>query len=53
MNSFKAGLVLQFLNIKVILYGITVFSLFIINVYHDLLSMALFSLLLRDAPRGC
>ena len=46
LNSFKAGLVLQFLNIKVILYGITVFSLFIINVYHDLLSMALFSLLL-------
>ena len=32
-NSFKAGFVMQFLNIKVIVYGITVFSLFIIERY--------------------
>jgi cysteine/O-acetylserine efflux protein len=46
LNSFKAGLLMQFLNIKVILYGITVFSLFIINAYQDAAMIAIFSLLL-------
>jgi cysteine/O-acetylserine efflux protein len=46
LNSFKAGFTLQFLNIKVILYGITVFSLFIIADYQDPWSICLFSVLL-------
>jgi cysteine/O-acetylserine efflux protein len=45
-NSFKAGFVMQFLNIKVIVYGITVFSLFIIERYHDLVSISLFAIVL-------
>jgi threonine/homoserine/homoserine lactone efflux protein len=46
LNSFKAGFTMQFLNIKVILYGITVFSLFIIGTYHDPMSIGLFSMVL-------
>jgi cysteine/O-acetylserine efflux protein len=45
-NSFKAGFVMQFLNIKVIVYGITVFSLFIIERFHDLVSISLFAIIL-------
>jgi threonine/homoserine/homoserine lactone efflux protein len=45
-NSFKVGFVMQFLNIKVIVYGITVFSLFIIERYHDLASISLFAIVL-------
>jgi cysteine/O-acetylserine efflux protein len=45
-NTFRAGFSMQFLNIKVILYGITVFSLFIVNSYQDPLTIALFSILL-------
>ena len=44
--SFKAGFIMQFLNIKVILYGITVFSLFIIHSYRALLMIGLFTLAL-------
>jgi cysteine/O-acetylserine efflux protein len=44
LNSFKAGFIMQFLNIKVIVYGITVFSIFIIDTYHDPLSIGIFSL---------
>jgi cysteine/O-acetylserine efflux protein len=46
LNTFKAGFIMQFLNIKCILYGITVFSLFIIDRYHDPLMIAVFSLIL-------
>jgi cysteine/O-acetylserine efflux protein len=45
-NSFKAGFIMQFLNIKVIVYGITVFSLFIIERFHDLASISLFAIVL-------
>jgi cysteine/O-acetylserine efflux protein len=45
-NSFKAGFIMQFLNIKVIVFGITVFSLFIIERYHDLVSISLFAIVL-------
>ena len=45
-NSFRAGFSMQFLNIKVILYGITVFSLFIVNSYQDPIMIALFSIVL-------
>ncbi len=46
LNTFKAGFIMQFLNMKAILYGITIFSLFIIGTYQDPLSIGLFSLLL-------
>jgi threonine/homoserine/homoserine lactone efflux protein len=45
-NTFKFGFAMQFLNVKVILYGITVYSLFIVNRYKDLLSISLFALVL-------
>jgi cysteine/O-acetylserine efflux protein len=35
MNNFRGGLLLQFLNMKVILYGITVYALFITRISHD------------------
>ena len=44
LNTFKAGAFMQFLNLKLILYGITVFSNFIIPFHQDLLSLSLFSL---------
>jgi cysteine/O-acetylserine efflux protein len=46
LNSFKAGFGMQFLNVKVILYGITVFSTFIIKSYQDPVRMSGFALLL-------
>lgn len=45
-NTYKAGFGMQFLNIKVILYGITVYSLFIDQAYHTPLMIALFALIL-------
>jgi threonine/homoserine/homoserine lactone efflux protein len=45
-NSFKAGFSMQFLNIKVILYGITVFSLFIIHRYQSPYMIILFAMIL-------
>jgi len=45
-NSFKAGFTMQFLNIKVILYGITVFSLFITHSYQGPFITGLFALVL-------
>jgi cysteine/O-acetylserine efflux protein len=35
MNNFKGGLMLQFLNMKVILYGVTVYALFITRLTHN------------------
>ena len=46
LNTFKAGVWLQFLNLKLILYGITVFSLFITPYFQNPLSLLLFALLL-------
>ncbi len=46
MNSYLAGLGLQFLNLKVILYGVTVFSLFIVQPVKNLLVVSLFAPLL-------
>ena len=45
-NTYKAGFSMQFLNIKVILYGITVYSLFIVHTYPSPLMIALFALIL-------
>jgi cysteine/O-acetylserine efflux protein len=44
LNTFRAGFILQFLNMKAILYGITVYSLFIIATWRDPLSISLFAL---------
>ncbi len=46
LNSFTGGLVLQFLNPKGILYGITVHSLFIIQSYQNPVIVSLFAPLL-------
>jgi threonine/homoserine/homoserine lactone efflux protein len=46
MNSFFNGLIMQFINVKVILYGITVISSFIIPYYSSHAALILFSLLL-------
>ena len=46
LNSFKAGLSMQFINPKVILYGITVFSNFIIPNYRTPILIVSFSLFL-------
>ena len=46
LNTFRAGFVLQFLNLKSILYGITIFSNFIVPAYPNPLQAALFAPLL-------
>ena len=45
-NSFLAGFAMQFLNLKVILYGVTVFSVFITQSYQNPLIVSLFAPLL-------
>ena len=46
LNTFKAGFFMQFINIKVIVYGITVFSLFMMDILHDPLSVGIAALVL-------
>jgi cysteine/O-acetylserine efflux protein len=46
LNSFKAGFSMQFINVKVILYGITIFSTFIVTEHQNPLITAGFALLL-------
>jgi cysteine/O-acetylserine efflux protein len=46
LNSFRAGFALQFLNLKVILYGVTVFSMFITQTFQAPLMVSLFAPLL-------
>ena len=46
LNTFKAGFLQQFVNVKVLVYGITVFSLFIVNTYKDAASICAFAFLL-------
>ena len=48
LNSFYAGMTLQFVNPKVILYGITVTSNFIIPYYQSNFSLIFFSLFLAS-----
>ena len=43
LNSFRAGFAMQFLNVKVILYGVTVFSTFIVQAYQDPFVVSLFA----------
>jgi cysteine/O-acetylserine efflux protein len=46
LNTFKAGFLMQFLNLKGILYGITVYSIFITPFFHHPLTVSLFAPLL-------
>lgn len=46
LNTFGAGFVLQFINLKGILYGVTVFSLFITPAYQNPVVVSLFAPLL-------
>ena len=46
LNTFTAGFALQFVNLKGILYGITVFSMFITRAFQDPLTVSLFAPLL-------
>jgi threonine/homoserine/homoserine lactone efflux protein len=46
LNTFKAGFALQFINLKGILYGVTVFALFITPVYQNPFVVSLFALIL-------
>ena len=46
LNTFKAGVLMQFLNLKLILYGITVFSNFIIPFHQDLPTLTLYTVIL-------
>ena len=48
LNTFGAGFGLQFVNLKVILYGVTVFSLFITPVYQNPIVVGLFACLLAS-----
>ncbi len=45
-NSFLAGMLLQFINPKGILYGLTVIATFILPNYHSQISLVLFAVLL-------
>ena len=45
-NSIVSGMVLQFINVKVILYGITGFSTFILPYYQGFFSLSPFVLLM-------
>lgn len=45
-NSVLSGIILQFINVKVILYGITAFSTFILPYYQSIPMLILFVLLL-------
>jgi cysteine/O-acetylserine efflux protein len=46
LNTFGAGFALQFVNLKVILYGVTVFSMFITPFYQNPITVGMFAPLL-------
>jgi threonine/homoserine/homoserine lactone efflux protein len=46
LNTFLAGFSMQFLNVKVILYGVTIYSTFIVQSYQNPVMIALFAPLL-------
>lgn len=53
-NSFLSGMLLQFVNVKIILYGITAMSSYILPHYQDVTSIVLFALLLSViGTSGC
>ncbi len=53
-NSFLSGMLLQFINVKIILYGITAMSSYVLPHYHNAGTIALFALLLSFiGTSGC
>lgn len=52
-NSFAAGAALQFVNVKVILYGITAMSLFILPYYKTFAAMLFFIVFLAFMGFAC
>ena len=52
-GSFFSGIFLQFLNVKLIIHGITAMSLFILPVYTDLFILISFALLLAFSAFSC
>jgi len=46
LNSFWAGVAMQFLNVKAILFGVTVYAMFITSVYRSVAAVAGFAVLL-------
>jgi cysteine/O-acetylserine efflux protein len=53
-NSFSSGMLLQFVNVKIILYGITAMSSYVLPHYRDVVTVALFALLLSAiGTSGC
>jgi cysteine/O-acetylserine efflux protein len=46
LNTFQAGFALKFVNLKGILYGVTVFALFVTPVFQDPFIITLFAILL-------
>lgn len=47
-NTFAAGILLQFVNVKVIIYCITIVSTFIVPYYKSIFVLSLFSLFLAS-----
>lgn len=53
-NSFLSGMLLQFVNIKIILYGITAMSSYVLPNYQDVVTVEMFALLLAViGTSGC
>ena len=53
-NSFLSGMLLQFVNVKIILYGITAMSSYILPYYHSMTDILLYALLLTViGTSGC
>lgn len=53
-NSFLSGMFLQFVNVKIILYGITAMTSYILPYYHEALKIEFFALLLSlIGTSGC
>lgn len=52
-NTFISGMALQFVNVKVILYCITIMSSFILPHYHDLPVIAAFAVFLAFVGFAC
>lgn len=46
INSFKKGFILQFLNVKIILYGITAMTTFVIPYNNSMSNVSLFTIIL-------
>lgn len=46
VNSFMSGMLLQFVNVKIMLYGITAMSSYVLPHFRDALTIASFALLL-------